>query len=318
MELILGEKMLNRIINSCRYVTCNSKAVKINNERLDEFIDQIKEVRPKHWLSFSPYNLLELPVETIINFLLVYESIDFSFWGNPKWTIDTDNGKEDGSIALLYAILKKVKDIKTTDFSNITIEEFKEVLKGNIEIPLFIERFNIIRNVSKIVNDRMNGNFYKYIKNVNTDIELFDIIVKNFQNFKDERTYNGEKIYFYKLAQLLTSDILHIRELKENARVDYSHLVGCADYKIPQVMRGLRILEYNKELADIIDDKKEIPENSEYEIEIRANMLVVIDEIKQKLDNKVYAIDINDYIWGLGKNKSIEYKPYHLTRNLNY
>ena len=45
------------------------------------------------------YNLLDLPTETIINFLLVYEAIDFSFWGNPKWTIDTSNGKEDGSIA---------------------------------------------------------------------------------------------------------------------------------------------------------------------------------------------------------------------------
>ena len=60
----------------------------------------------------------------------------------------------------------------------------------------------------------------------------------------------------YKLAQLLTSDILHIRELKENIKVDYSHLVGCADYKIPQVMRGLGILEYNRKLADIIDNRK--------------------------------------------------------------
>ena len=57
---------------------------------------------------------------------------------------------------------------------------------------------------------------------------------------------------------MLTSDILHIRELKENIRMDYSHLIGCADYKIPQVMRGLGILEYNDKLANIIDNKKEI------------------------------------------------------------
>lgn len=310
--------MLNEIIKSCEYVVNNSKSVKINETKLDEFINTIKNVKTSNWLSFSPYNLLDLKVETIINFLLVYESIDFSFWGNPKWTIDTDNGKEDGSIALLYAILKYVKDNNSTDFSNITKDEFKKILKGNVEIPLFEERYNIIKNVSKIANEKMNGNFYTFIKDITTDIELFEVIIKYFKNFKDERTYNNKNVYFYKLAQLLTSDILHIRELKENIKVDYSHLVGCADYKIPQVMRGLGILEYSDKLASIIDNKKEIELNSEYEVEIRASMLIVIDTIKEKLENKFYSIDINDYIWTQGRNKSLDLKPYHLTRTINY
>ena len=126
--------MLNEIIKSCEYVVNNSKSVKINETKLDEFINTIKNVKTSHWLSFSPYNLLDLKVETIINFLLVYGSIDYSCWGNPKWTIDTDNGKEDGSIALLYAILKYVKDNNSTDFSNITKDELKKILKGNVEI----------------------------------------------------------------------------------------------------------------------------------------------------------------------------------------
>ena len=310
--------MLDKIIKSCKYVANNSKSVKIDETNLDKFIGKIKKVETEHWLAFSPYNLLDLPTETIINFLLVYEAIDFSFWGNPKWTIDTDNGKEDGSIALLYAILKYVKERNTTDFSNITKDEFREILKGNVEIPLFEERYHIIRDVSKIVNENMNGNFYEFIKGITIDMELFNIIIKYFPNFKDERKYREKTIYFYKLAQLLTSDILHIRELKENIKVDYSHLVGCSDYKIPQVMRGLGILEYSDKLSNIIDNKKEIEVNSEYEIEIRANMLVAIDLIKKKLENKVCAIDINDYIWSQGRNKNIELKPYHLTRNTNY
>lgn len=47
-------------------------------------------------------------------------------------------------------------------------------------------------------------------------------------------------------------------------------------------------------------------------------MLVAIDLIKKKLKNKACAIDINDYIWSKGRNKNIELKPYHLTRNINY
>ena len=310
--------MLDKIIKSCKYVANNSKSVKINETNLEKFIGKIKKVETEHWLAFSPYNLLDLPTETIINFLLVYEAIDFSFWGNPKWTIDTPTGKEDGSIALLYVILKYVREKNTTDFSNITKDEFREVLKGNVEIPLFEERYHIIRDVSRIVNENMNGNFYEFIKDITIDMELFNIIIKYFPNFKDERKYREKTIYFYKLAQLLTSDILHIRELKENIKADYSHLVGCSDYKIPQVMRGLGILEYSDKLSNIIDNKKEIEVNSDYEIEIRANMLVAIDLIKKKLENKVCAIDINDYIWSQGRNKTIELKPYHLTRNTNY
>ena len=310
--------MLEEIIESCKYVSENSKSVQINEINLDNFIKKINNIETKHWLSFSPFNLLDLPVETIINFLLIYESIDFSFWGNPKWTILIDDVKEDGSIALLYAILKYVKKKNSTDFSNITKDEFKKILKGNVEIPLFEERYNIIKNVSKIVNEKMNGNFYKFIKNITSDTKLFNVIVSNFPNFKDERTYNNKKICFYKLAQLLTSDILHIREQKENIKVDYSHLVGCADYKIPQVMRGLGILEYSNKLANIIDNKKEIEVNSKFEVEIRANMIVVIDMIKNKLGDNACAIDINDYIWSQGRNKNIKLKPYHLTRNINY
>ena len=310
--------MLDKIVSTTQYVANNSINVKINEEKINEFVKSIKKIKLSHWLSYSPYNLLDLPIEMLINLLLVYESIDFSFWGNPKWTIDTHNGKEDGGIALLYAIFKYVKDKNTTDFSNITKDEFSNILKGNVEIPLFEERFNIIRNVSRIVNEKMNGSFYKFINNINIDEELFEIIIGYFPNFKDERTYNNKTIYFYKLAQLLTSDILHIREIKENIKVDYSHLVGCADYKIPQVMRGLGILNYSDKLSNIIDSKKEIEVNSEYEVEIRSNMLVVIDLIKKKLENRVCAIDINDYIWSQGKNKNIKLKPYHLTRCTNY
>lgn len=76
------------------------------------------------------------------------------------------------------------------------------------------------------------------------------------------RVYCGEKIYFYKLAQLLTSDILHVIKNKEKIQVDYSNLIGYADYKIPQVMQGLGILQYDVMLSSLIESKTPIEENS--------------------------------------------------------
>ena len=310
--------MLETIINTCYKVTNNAKHITINYNNIEKFANKIENIELKHWLSTSPFGLLEMPIETIINFLLIYESINFSFWGTPKWTITTDEGELDGSIALLYALLKYAQKNNTTYFSDISKEEFREILKGNIEIPLFNERYNIIKNISNIVKDKMNNNFYQYIKDITTDTELFNIIIINFPSFKDERSYNNETIKLYKLAQLLTSDILHIREIKENIKVDYSNLIGCADYKIPQVLRGLELITYSNELASIIDSKQEIEENSIYEVEIRASQLVIINEIKRILKNKECAIDINDYLFLQKNNPNIVLKPYHLTRTTNY
>ena len=150
--------MLDKIRSSCQYVVDNSKYVKINYGKLDKFINNIDCNNLKNWLMHNPYDLLELDVETIINFLLVFESIVYSFWGQPKWMIDTEEGIKDGSDALLYVMLKYVKKTKSTDFSNISLNKFKKMLKGNVDIPLLEERYKTIVGISKIVNERMKGN----------------------------------------------------------------------------------------------------------------------------------------------------------------
>lgn len=311
------DNMLEKIKASCNYVSTNSSYVLIDYEKLDEYIKTIDFQKIKFWLSSNPYNLFDMEFDKIINFMLIFDSIDYCFWGIPKWTINTIEGEKDGSDALLYALLKYVKELDKIDFTNVSFEEFSNILKGNVDIPFLQERYNTVVAICNVVNKKMNGNFYNYIKDINKDTELFNIIISNFNDFYDEREYNGKKIYFYKLAQLLTSDILHIKELINCAKVDYSNLVGCADYKIPQTLRALGILKFNNELSKIIDNKQLISENSKYEVEIRANTITVINYISSKLEN-CCSIDINDYLFIASKAVKTTAKPYHLCRNKNY
>ena len=88
--------MLENVIDSCKYVMNNAEFVTINFDKLDEFITTVDCKELKHWLSNNPYNILDLGIENVINFLLLFESIDYSFWGSPKWTIDTELGEKDG------------------------------------------------------------------------------------------------------------------------------------------------------------------------------------------------------------------------------
>lgn len=314
--------MLNEIFKTCKFVVDNAKHVKINYDKANELIDELLKFDNVHYLTKVPYNIYEMDTKDIINFLLIYDSIDFSFWGKPKWTINA-NGKDlDGGIALLHCLFNLFNNRNSIEvyqeLENMTLENFKEIFKGNTEIPLLEERYKIITSIAKIVNAKMNGSFYDYIKNTNNDQQIFETILNNFNSFEDTRSYKDQTIYFYKLAQLLTSDILHVIEIKEQKKVNYSNLIGCADYKIPQVLEGFGILEYDNELISLLESKTEIDENSEYEVEIRASMIIVINYIWEQIDKTIDRIDINDFIWSKGQDKSKLYKPYHLTRTTSY
>ena len=170
--------MLENIKKSCSYVAANSKYVKINYEVLNDYIKNMDVTKVKFWLSSNPYHILDMDIEKIINFLLLFESIDYCFWGSPKWVVETNEGKKDGSDALMYSLLNYINN---NDLTNISFEEFSNILKGNVEIPFLKERYETISSISKTVNERMNGNFYNFIKDINEDNELFNIIISNFK-----------------------------------------------------------------------------------------------------------------------------------------
>lgn len=307
--------LMDRLNKSYEYVCDNSKNVKINYSKIDDMINQIKNSKVYYWLDSNPYNLMNMDISEIVNFLFIYHTVgDYCFWGDPKWEVKTEIGTIDGSYAMMYLILNR---FKSNNNFEISFDEFTSLLKGNVTIPLLEDRYQNLVKMNEYIKSKKQS-FYELIKELNIDSELFEFIANNLDYFKDVSNYDGKEILFYKRAQLLTSDILHVREKKENVKVDYSHLIGCADYKIPQVMRCYGMLEFSDNLCKKIDNKIELAECSLEEVEIRANTLKVIDYIYEKLNKEYPRIDINDFIWLLGQDKSKMIKPYHRTLTKHY
>ena len=302
--------MLEQILKDCNYVKDHSKDVKIRYDIIDSFLNDFQE--SKFWLSNNPFHVLDLPYEKQVLFLLVYHTIgNYCFWGNPKWEISTREGKLDGSYAMIFLILEELK--KRDDF-RLSYEEFQNLLKGNVEIPLLEERYQELCQLNSYLD---NHSFLEETRSFNDDESLFSYLVAHFPYFEDVSVYEGRKIHFYKRAQLFTSDLLHIKAM-HGIEVDTSHLIGCADYKIPQVLNCYGMLEYSEELEKKVANAEEILEGSTMEVEIRANTLVVIDYIYRKLNGKMSRIDINDSIWLFGQDKSKIKKLYHHTKTSHY
>ena len=105
----------------------------------------------------------------------------------------------------MYLLLNKTIDnpnfLNFNYLSNISLDEFKKLLEGNVEIPLLIDRYNNLISLSEVVSNKMNNNFYNYIKDINNDEDLFSIIINEFPDvFNDISNYKGKTIFLYKLA----------------------------------------------------------------------------------------------------------------------
>ena len=132
---------MNEILETTQYVVQNSKFVKIDLKKVSEFANNFPTNDIDHWLSCSPFNFFTFSEEQKLNFLFIFHSICFSFWGEPKWTIKYKNKKYDGSLGMLMALYKCIKKgFPILDFKfykNIEKKDFFNILKGSIEIPLF-------------------------------------------------------------------------------------------------------------------------------------------------------------------------------------
>jgi hypothetical protein len=318
---------MNRIVETCKFVVENSQHVKINSEKIDEFCNYFSHSHIKHWINESPFNLKKLNPKDRLHFLLVFNSISFSYWGDPKWKIVYYSEEVDGAYGMISAIAKAIENkipiLDAKFLSEIKEDKLSKILEGNVQIPLFEERLNILREIGTTLLNKFDGDFTNLLKKANGDSQkLLSLIIENFPSFEDSSTFNGKRVYFYKRAQLLVADIVQAFNGHEFGKLkNIDKLTACADYKLPFVLRRLGIFSYSDYLADKIDNQIQIDKDSEEEVELRANTIWVVELIKQKVKKKIaYAdsIHVNDHIWILGQEKLKNDKPYHLTRTTSY
>ena len=88
--------MLDKVLQTNKYVVEFAKHVKINYKKIDNLIEEVQEFDNVHYLTKVPYKVYDMSTQDIVNFLLIFDSIDFSFWGNPKWTINNEGKNLDG------------------------------------------------------------------------------------------------------------------------------------------------------------------------------------------------------------------------------
>ncbi len=242
-----------------------------------------------------------------------------------KWQIKYKNKKYNGYFALSLALKKFFEEnpekANLKYFSIISFKEFEEILQGGENLLFLEKRWHIARAVSSFLIKKY-GNSENFINSANQKISiLVPKIYKEIPFFNDIAYYKNQKIYFLKRAQILGSDIWGAFQGRGIGYFkDLDYFTAFADYKIPQILNHLGILEYSTNLERKIRNKIIIPKNSNYEIEIRSSTIWAIEYLRKRfteLGKKFYSFEIDWILWN--KSQKLEMKiPYHLTKTIFY
>lgn len=309
----------NKRLEQIKYVVDNSDNVKINENKISDYVAILKATENNnYWLNKYKNDFSE---KQLILLVFIIESINFCFWKKPYIEKDFNGHHYNRSTAMIYSLLdKSITDKSFLDIDNLinlTKKSLIDILGGDNDLPLIDERYNNIRETINIIYNK-GDEFFDELFSIKSCAGLLEYIVNNFPNFRDISNYKDQKIYFYKRANLLVRDLFEVSFMIKNNIKSIDDLLGCADYVIPKIFRYYGLIEYSDELANIIDNEDLILHDSNFEIEIRANMLYVIELIKAELENngvKTNSILLDNFIWVTGRN--IEGK-HHLTETIFY
>lgn len=318
---------MNEVRESCNKVVDAARHVTINDTALRLFADGLRSSDLQQ--SEFGTELATLSESERIAFVVVFEAICFSFWGDPKWAIEINNYSYDGSKAMLHALLyahaKHVNIFDATYLASLSKQDFSSIFSGNVELPLANERRAMLRRVGSYFSEHWRGSYTDFIENAKWHAPTIarQLASELPEVFNDQARYNNTPVHFYKRAQLVPAKL---QDLYETGQLhhpihDVGLLTGFADYKIPQLLRSLRILAYDVGLATMIDTKSELESGSDEEVEIRAATIVALERITERVQERfpqATAAKVDTAIFLATQQKHSSDLPYHRTRTIWY
>ncbi|XP_046639735.1 queuosine salvage protein-like isoform X2 [Daphnia pulicaria] len=331
---------------SAAFIASVSKDVEINPDGIRKIASEISRAIASR--EFEPSNMMihsyPLPVTedvSSIEWLFVADALNFSFWAleeNVHYSVELHEKQYTGYMALCAAITKALEaDIPITSsqyYATITKEEVDKIFISSTgeSIPLLEERWRILQECGKILNEKFDGKFYNCIKqSANSATKLLNLIISNFPSFRDEGVIEGKKVSFYKRAQILVADIWSIFKGKGFGNfTDVDSITMFADYRVPQSLVHFGAMAYSDRLHGLLLANHMFLNGDREEMEIRGCSIHSVELIKEELKSHQVNTTTNSlpmnsamidyFLWEYRRRfaQTLAKVPYHKVRCIYY
>lgn len=320
---------MSKVLTTAEKVAEKSRHVRISQEALAKFSRELAEggIRMPNWDAEHHFKGTD---EETIAYLLAVDTVNFCFWpppGRKKWEISYKGKMYSGyyglSVSLKKALESGIPLANASCLASLTAEQLESVFAGVGVLQLVKERLWNLQETGRVLLDKYNGRASELVAAAGgSAIRLVELLAEDFSSFRDQATYGSHEVHFYKRAQLFAADLHGAMGGKgPGAFRDIKELTAFADYKLPQVLRHVGVLEYGSGLAEKVDQMIPLDPGSEEEVEIRANTIWAVELICQesnRLGKEVHANEIDWLLWNLGQDDVFRAKPYHRTVTIFY
>ena len=280
--------------------------------------------------------------ERTVNWLLLLDALNFCFWaekGQPRWSIEYRGERLNGYWAEAAALTRAVEEgyalWDAHYLSDISSDDLAAIFRGvpaggasagspaTVKIPLFEQRVANAREVGRVLLERFDGQFSHVIEEAaGSAVRLALLLVEHFPSFRDVVSFRGREVRFYKRAQICVADLRAAFGGQQwGALNDIDQLTAFADYKLPQLLRHVGVLEYHPTLAERIDREELLEPGGEEEVQIRAATVWACELLRQTSSaatgEALTAADIDAQLWLLSQDTP-NMRPYHRVRTIYY
>lgn len=319
----------NPVLPSIQPVVTSARHVTFRPELIPETVDRCGHLLGEGSAWNHPCHLFDGTAETV-RWIFVLDVLNHCFWpdpGEPVWTVrynDRDYSGYWGLAACLKRALEAgVPITEAACLASIRADDLRQIFAGRGSIPMFSERLANLHDAGRAILDDWDGDVVNLVAAASgSAAELLQLVTDGFPSFRDQALYDGHRVIFWKRAQIFVSDLaLAFSNRSWGAFTDLDDLTAFADYKLPQVLRHLGILDYQPDLAAQVDAMIPMQPGCREEVEIRAMTIHAVERIKvvfRERNRSVSAARVDNWLWQLGQQDRFRSSPYHRCRTIFY
>ncbi len=323
---MMAGHMMDHVRQGAEAIVKQGTHVRIDEARLSSLAAGLRSVPTPAW--DTEMHFFDGTPKSIM-YTLLLDAVNFCFWPS-EFTVDYKGksyGKEDGYCALAVAVKRAFETggpLWDASFLS-TLDEtaWSDVFAGGGQVPLMKERLANARNIGRVLTEKFGGDPSALVAAAEGSApKLALLLAEHFDAYKDERDYKGTQYAILKRAQLCVSDLVGSFATQGSLGLkDAEDLTCFADYKLPQLFHCRGAFVYAPELEAKIMTGELIPENSEEEVEIRANTIVAVEKMKDVMaaaGRVISARELDWLLWNEGVFGAPLDKPHHRTITTSY
>ncbi|ROQ93467.1 queuosine 5'-phosphate N-glycosylase/hydrolase [Desulfosoma caldarium] len=318
------------VLGSAAWLAARAKFVFLNHDAVDSAVETWGHLVQKVPSWKQPFHYWDGTEETA-RWIFVLDVLNHCFWpdpGDPLWEVEMDGTWYSGYCGLAAALKKAYEEgtplTNARYLQSLTLKDLEGILAGRGRIPLLRARLDNLREAGRVLVEKWRGDVMHLIAWAQgSACRLAARLVEDFPSFRDHFFVDGQTVYFWKRAQIFAADLHAAFEGQGPGRfLDMDRLTAFADYKLPQVLRELEILQYRDDLAQQIDDQALLASGCREEIEIRAMTLVAVEKLKDAFHRRghrrITSVHVDHWLWSLGQLDLFRRRPYHRCRTIFY